>query len=257
MIDRADSGDTIQIKGVCVGRFRIGKTLTIMGKPTPELARAVLRGNGAGGVMLIAARVRVVNLKITGGGAHSGGGIRVRKTGTLTLNRSEVRGNHADGGGGIWNNGTLTLYQSMVRGNSARVGGGIYSQPGALHEGGIVTLNGSSSVRGNMAHGEGGGILVDGGGIVTLNDSSSVRGNRASLDGGGIFNFGSLILNDLSFVTRNRADFKDRGSGSGGGILQCSTSLLTGAVDGGNVNDNYLGSEGRLENNIAIDACGG
>lgn len=54
-----------------------------------------------------------------------------------------------------------------------------------------------------------------------------------------------------SSVTGNRADVDDDSIGTGGGVLGCLGSLI-GVVDGGNVNDNYLGSTGLTESNVVM-----
>ena len=73
-----------------------------------------------------------------------------------------------------------------MRGNTTELGGGISLPTLPAH--GIeptVTLNDSSSVRGNAAANAGGGFFFNEG-TVTLKDSSSVSGPRAN-DGGGIW----------------------------------------------------------------------
>ena len=154
------------------------------------MPRPVLRAND-GRVLVVSARVKLTNLKITGGDvSYSGGGIR--NTGTLTLKSTEVIGNSAAaGGGGIYNRkGTVNLRDAVVLGNTATYGGGIYSHAGTL------TLRGTSSVMGNTA------------------------------------------------------DSDDDGSETGGGIFVGCAGTLTGAVDGVNVNDNYLGTASPVEDNI-------
>jgi hypothetical protein len=98
---------------------------------------------------------------------------------------------------------------------------------------------------------------VRGGGITNyatliLNGSSRVAGNTARTHGGGIVNHASatVTLNDSSSITENRADSDDDLYGFGGGIY-CSGGTVAGAVDGVNVNDNYVGSAGTKEDNIA------
>jgi len=53
-------------------------------------------------------------------------------------------------------------------------------------------------------------------------------------------------------VSGNRAGATDLPNQSGGGIFASCDTTLTGAVDGVNVNDNYLGSTGTTEDNISI-----
>lgn len=138
---------------------------------------------------------------------------------------------------------------SSVSGNTAYTGGGV------ANEGGALTLNDTSSVTGNTAESAGGGIALNEGGTLTLNGSSSVSGNRSDDWGGGIYNFGNgaaVTLNDSASVIGNTADSDDDASGTGGGIFVGCDGTLTGAVDGGNVNDNFLGTTTPLEDNIVL-----
>jgi len=182
----------------------------------------------------------------TSGGC--GGGIDAAD-GTTTLNgTASVSGNTADfGGGGICGSfATIVLNDSAtVDHNSATFGGGIYS---FTSNGGGVLLHDASSVTDNTAR-RGGGIDNRDGPLI-LNGTSTIRDNLATRAGGGIANEpnGLVTLAGSATVTQNRADVDDDGHGSGGGILNCGAS--TGAVDGGNVDANYLGSVGTVENNV-------
>ena len=65
----------------------------------------------------------------------------------------------------------------------------------------------------------------------------------------------SITLHDSSSVTGNTADADDTNDGTGGGIFRTCKSALAGAVGGGNVNDNHLGSAAPVENNIVVGPC--
>jgi hypothetical protein len=182
--------------------------------------------------------------------ANNAGGIA--NEGTATLNDSaSVHGNHARRGGGIFNLiGSVLVMNgsSIVQGNAAeRAGGGIFNL-------GTATLNGSAAVRGNRSNGPGGGITNK----LTLdvNGNSVIAGNKARTNGGGISNrdSGSVTLNNTPSIRNNTADADGDGNGVGGGIL-CDTGSVTGAVDGGNVNDNYRGNAPPVEDNIVTRSC--
>lgn len=122
-----------------------------------------------------------------------------------------------DGGGGIvvWvNSGTLSLKDIKVtNGSSTFNGGGIYNY-------GTVTLNGSTSITGNIAEDGAGGIYNEG--TVIMNGRSSVTGNSLLFGpGGGIWNRGTLVMNSRSFVTANSAI-------EGGGIYNQGTIVING-----------------------------
>ncbi|MEM9539142.1 MAG: DUF4347 domain-containing protein [Cyanobacteria bacterium P01_E01_bin.42] len=100
-------------------------------------------------------------------------------------------GNIGGSGGGILNpsNGaTLTVENSTVTGNTAGTGGGIYSQNGD-----VTLIN--STISGNVATGNGGGIHAPGGTItnstITNNTAASAGGFG---DGGGIYSPASLTV---------------------------------------------------------------
>ncbi len=269
-IDAADSGDTIQVKGVCVGNFSIGRDLNLIGESTRRHPKPVLDASGRGRVLVVNGDVALTNLVITGGNATTGGGGGIyHGDGHLVLNDSVVLGNAAERGGGIltWADITMTG-RTLVRGNTATIdGGGIYNEYAVIH------MYDSSSVRGNRAGTEGGGIVTGenifmhdsssvrgnrasiGGGVVsyayfTMYDSSSVRGNRADF-GGGIWNKDGLRMFGSSTITGNSADPDNDGTGRGGGVLDCGS--LEGVADGLNVDANYLGDG--TEDNIASCAA--
>jgi hypothetical protein len=167
-----------------------------------------------------------------------------------TMNDSaSVEGNQG-AHGGVGTFGTFVMNgSSRVIGNAAsRSGGGLYVGAGTL------TLNDSSFVRGNRAEHGGGGIANDG--ILVLNGSSRVTRNTAQVSGGGVVNrqSGSTELHDTAFIHGNTADADDDGIGVGGGIL-CKSGSVMGAIDGGNVNDNYRGLATPVEDNIVLLSC--
>jgi hypothetical protein len=275
VIVAANAGDTIVVKGTCVGVFRIGKNLSLVGRATPRRERARLVGTPRHTTLTVrgttgSVDVTLVGLRITGGSGEAGG---IENHATLALRRSVVEGNRH---GGITNLGTLTLTErTSVRANAGS----------AIENRGTVTVNGSSSISGNraMRHGggilniglaatvvlndqasvhanlaaEGGGGIYNAGGTVVMNDSSSVSENRTDGHGGGIMNlyadyYGTVILNNAATVRDNRADFDDVGGGRGGGIWNCA--VLTG-VDEDSVHDNFRGSRGARRDDVWTGAC--
>jgi hypothetical protein len=228
-IGQATSGTTLRIRGICVGTFSIGKSLTLIGRPTAAFPSPTLDGNDAGTVLRVSAGPVVIHdLAITGGYAESGGGIDNRELGVVLLTgSSSVWGNDtvSGHGGGIYNEGSLDLRgSSAVRANNAGKGGGIYNAGG-----GTVRLHGSSSVSQNLnVFFEGGGIYNEG--KLVLNDRSSISGNEAIIDygdGGGIANFGKVTMNDRSSVWGNVTGDDSGGETSGGGgIINGGTLVM-------------------------------
>ncbi len=134
--------------------------------------------------------------------------------GEATLTSLLITGGQADFGGGIYNLGTLNLRDSNVDNNNGQYGGGLY-----VGEQGTANLTGSS-ISGNIASTEGGGILNDG--TLSL-VNSIVDGNSATaLGGGGISNAGGTVHLTGSEVSSNTAS-----NGDGGGIFNRGTLTVT------------------------------
>ena len=92
------------VRQVCVGHFRIGKQLTLVGERTPSVPIPV-RTNGAGRLQ----------------GRRPPWLVEVGRRGFLILNRSSVRDNEASlyGGGIVNDGGTVVLNgSSTVTGNT-------------------------------------------------------------------------------------------------------------------------------------------
>jgi len=223
-IDAATAGDTLVVKGLCVGSSSIDKNLTLKGVSNKPFGIATLVGDAGGTVLAISAgigqpspTVAVENLVISHGINGAGG---IHNAGTLALTDSAVRGNSGpgivnqnlegrpiltltnstvtdNGGGGIVNVlfGSVTGSHVTVSGNSGGDGAGIFNQIGT------VSLS-NSIVSDNAASAAGGGVFNNGTLMLT---SSTVRGNSAAY-GGGIFNFGSATLAD-STVGGNSATY--------------------------------------------------
>jgi hypothetical protein len=242
-------GDVTMNDASTVARHRHFAGITTEGTITLNDAASVRDNDDFYGIWLYAGGELVMNASSSV--AHNAGGIA--NEGTVTLNDSaSVRGNHVSRrGGGVFNGTGSVLVMngsSIIRGNTAvTAGGGIFNL-------GTATLNGSAIVRGNRSNGPGGGITNKL--TLTLNDNAVIARNEARTNGGGNSsrNSGSVSLNASPSVHNNTADADDDGNGVGGGIL-CDTGSLTGAVDGGNVNDNHRGTAPPVEDNIVTRSC--
>lgn len=192
---------------------------------------------------------------------------------SLTLDEVTVTGGVADGdgeppaaisGGGVLNMGTLRVDRSTITGNSAvRAGGGIEAAAGTsttvdrstlsknttgdmpgngggLHitspagQGGTVVVE-RSTVTGNSAAREGGGLWNDAGSTMTVSRTTftgnSANGPAADDGGGALFNNGGRMTVERSQIRDNEALVA---SGSGGGILNLGGNLEVGrtVIDG-------------------------
>jgi hypothetical protein len=229
-VDEAPAGDTIQIRGGCLGPIIINKRLTLVGKASTILGAPGIYGQESVRVLEIAAgkTVTVKNLEIAYGYVGStapvggddttaeGGGILNR--GTLTLTNVVVTENDAEDGGGIANYGTLLINgASQVHHNRAsRDGAGILSE-------GTVTLAGATAVHTNTALNFGGGVAAVRGTApapgLTLRDSAVIRDNTAGSGGGIAVGRVPVVLRDTASVRANTA------SDRAGGILLLGAGL--------------------------------
>jgi hypothetical protein len=181
-----------------------------------------------------------------------GGGIA--NFGTLTLSNSTVTGNTVNpcpegcfegpppsAGGGIFNgnaDGTavLTIINSTVSGNNgglASEGGGIANgfDDGEYVRGGTVILS-NSTVSGNRAGWEGGGIFNFSLGLLMLTNST-IAGNTIA---GTVSSAGGGIFNDDAFVMRNTilaGNYAPSGTDDLDGYLTSSGYNLIGNTNGG------------------------
>jgi hypothetical protein len=266
-VNAANPGDTVRVRGTCVGTTVVDRNLAITGQQQD----ATLDGGNAGTVVTVNSgmTVEINRLTITNNGGCCGSDRGIMNFGTLTISGSAVVANRR--GGGIENHGALTVSGSSIDGNSTTVfGGGVLNDTGATAtiqrtsiDGNHANIGGGIVNRGTMTlvdctvddniTGEGhGGILntgmlnatrcsisrnggssFDGGGIkleggsATLN-RCSVIGNRAGSSGGIGVGFGTtLILND-STVADNFGTFGGGGIGNGGTVILAGTTRITG-----------------------------
>lgn len=140
-----------------------------------------------------------------GGGIYNNGG-------TAVLNHVTVSHNKAGFAGGIYNGGTLMLINSAVQDNeSTYYGGGIQSNSDPLYSMGLILD--SSTVSGNIAGTNGGGLYINGGlGNV---ENSSISSNRANnYLGGGVW-----VYYEGAVVTITHSTIASNFAGTGGGIF--------------------------------------
>jgi hypothetical protein len=152
------------------GELVINKGLTIQG---PTTASLTISGNNNSRIFSVDAgnTVNLLDLTIANGKANFGGGIF--NLGNLTIINSTFTGNHAVGGSG-----------------------------------------------------EGGAIDTENGTVAIIN--TTISGNTAETDGGGLLNCGgsTTTLTNVT-ITDNRADADNNTTGDGGGVSQISSNPLT------------------------------
>ncbi len=181
-------------------------------------------GSG-GGLLSVAGDVTVTDSNFETNAANRAGGAIEIIDGTLTFESSIMTRNDVNSAAGTPNPGnggglhvtgtssTIDILTSTITGNfAANEGGGLWNQNG-------TTMNIVDSTIDTNDAPEGGGIYNNGGGIVTVM-TSTVSGNTASVSGAGIQNNGASF--DLNAVTvANNVS-----SGTGGGIESTTTTSL-------------------------------
>jgi hypothetical protein len=213
--DAAKKGHRLTVRGVCAGPTTISKSLTITGIRTRSSGKPILDGKLSGSVVTVR-------------GPSGSSPIKV------TMKSLTVRNGATDwAGGGILNEGHLVLRDVVVRANTAaNPGGGVAS---IIR--GTLTLNGSSSIRGNHSGTSGGGVASTG--TFILNGSSSIKDNTAAFGSGGVFNSeGTLTMNGSSTIEGNAALFSGGVSNQGTLVMKDSSSIRA------NTADNYAGGVG-------------
>ncbi|MHB8806998.1 MAG: sortase [Anaerolineaceae bacterium] len=128
---------------------------------------------------------------------------------TVNLDSLRITKGSSDFGAGIFTDGTLTIIDSSLSGNNASSeGGGIFNN----NNGVLSVIN--STLSGNTAG--------NGGGIANYDDLSitncTFSGNTAIYEGGGIFNDGTLDITNSTFSKNSAVN--------GGGILNSYEGIL-------------------------------
>ncbi len=207
-------------------------SVTVRGGEAP--LTPVLASNG-GAVYNERGRVTLTDVTVRNNSSHWIGGGIWNQLGTLNLKNSTVRDNTSENAGGLATNGTMTMRGGAIRDNT----GALWA--GGLANAGNTTLN-DASVDGNQIGSLPGPFSQLGGGIMTMLidgesgplrlNGTKVRGNIAQGRGGGML-IGADEPTTLykSVVTRNAAN---GGTGSGGGIYNGASryGLFTSPVDG-------------------------
>src|SRR5215211_8468061 len=255
-VDAAKAGDTLEVKGNCVGNTSVdrdvtlkgvtnkafpgtptldgnnqGRVLTINGGTTTIQGLTITNGqtSSAGGGIYVATAAVLVNVLVTentAGANNFGGGIEADLGSNLTLINSTVSGNTAGSSGGIdMFRAKATLINSTVTGNRAT------RAPSTVSDGcnfaGLYY-----SCAGGIWNYQGTLALVD----------STVSGNTAAYRGGGVASYvrffadgttprsGLTILSGTTSITSNSA--ADRGGGIWANTTVSSTTIGVHAADG-------------------------
>ncbi len=235
-VTAAKAGDTLEVKGTCVGNTTVDRDVTLSGVSNNAFpGTPTLDGNQAGRVLDITAGTTTIrNLVITHGRTTGpGGGIWIEAGASAAVFDSVVRNNTAGSdtfGGGIDVDGTsLLVVRSSVTGNSAGGSGGIDMDFSTVS---LV----SSSVTGNAAtHAP-----------STTGDGCAFSGTIYACSGG-IWNFHGVLSLTNSTVSSNTSAYRAGG-------LRTDSTVSSGVVTDGIT---YLAGSTTFASNAAASAADG
>jgi hypothetical protein len=256
-VDAAKAGDTLEVKGTCVGSTTVDRDITLSGVTNNAFpGPPTLDGNAQGRVLSINSGTTTIrNLTITNGRTTGlGGGIYVATAAVLI--DVLVTGNSAGAtqiGGGIEADlgSKLTLVDSTVSGNTAGSSGGIdMFRATATLINSSVTANHATRAPSSEPDGCGFGdplvVYSCAGGIWNYQGTlalvdSTVSGNTAAYRGGGIASYvrffangtprsGLTILSGVTSIGSNTAS--DRGGGIWANTAISSSTIGVVAADG-------------------------
>ena len=219
------------------------------------------KDNGGGIYVGSEATFRMEGGEISGNTGYSGG-MLLDCSKTAEITGGTIKGNTATGtGGGIFARCQVHIQSASITGNTATHGGGISvlttngKAAGVVMDGGSITGNAAKQME-RYSWGDGGGVYLDGA-ELTLNNGAIISNNTAERDGGGIYSDGIITMNDgkitnntgvygggiynewsskASIVTINGGEISGNTSkeGSGGGIVNHKTLIMTGGSVTGN-----------------------
>ncbi|KAK3249802.1 hypothetical protein CYMTET_40788 [Cymbomonas tetramitiformis] len=163
-----------------------------------------------------------------------GGGVFATRSSEVVVRDAYVSGNTAKGhGGGIYlsnsSSATINGWAAVEMNSVEGEGGGMYGIGGGLilvEQGGI--FNNVAISRGIASYGANT--------MVALRSNSSVSGNRAGGDAGGIYSYAAQVEVRHSIVAHNVAE------GKGGGV--CSDGGVTAVLDSSQLYNNTAGHSG-------------
>jgi hypothetical protein len=216
------SGDNstrvIEISGSIVIDVNISK-LTL----TKGAAPAFISG---GAIRVQSGNVTLNEVVLRESSAQSGGGIAHIGPGKLVFNDSQIVNNLSRGVDSVVE---THIFRTKIAGNT---GSGLVAGGGLIVSGNLVMLD--SAVTDNISVSSGGGLSLTNAMATTLIRNSTISGNKASDNGGGIaFSQGSLTIQN-STITNNTAS-----GAAGGGIARTSgtgTISLASTIVSGNFN---------------------
>jgi CSLREA domain-containing protein len=241
------AGGTLRLSGASVSGSRADDGGAIWNSGALFVTDSTLEGNlaenGAGGAVFTAGQAEVTGSTLAdNGAAFSGGAIQISSgtgTATLTVTGSLFTGNHTDStsGGAVDNlGGALVARDSTFHDNHAAAsGGGIMST-----NGGTLEVTGST-FSANEAAQFGGAIYTDGESTSIAN--TTIAGNSATGEGGGLVNNSELTATNVTFAGNEGGAVVDGAFGT----TTVRNSLLAGSLSGPNCDGTVTDGGGNLD----------
>jgi uncharacterized protein YxjI len=221
-------------------------TLTITGLGASSLTINGNQGNFSIFTIDTGGNLSISSVTVSGANRSAGNGGAFNNKGTLAVSGSIISGNSAAAGGRLYNNGNLNVSNSTFLGNSTTsqfgVGGAFWN----YRSGNLNITN--STISGNTSA-QGAGITNTGGTVILSN--STLYGNSAQFDGGGIFNHasGTFTLTN-STLSGNSATNIGGGIYFANGTLNISNTIIANSTNGVDFAGNQPASS---TNNIVED----
>ena len=208
----------------------------------------------AGGAIRNAGALTVTGSALAANVASDSGGGLSQQGGSLAMSGSQISDNSAQNGPGggidiLGVPGALAIDDSTISGNDAgiaggseRLGGGISARP-ALDATLVVT---DSSIDGNTAYRQGGGIALQAGGALNLSRSRVVSNSVVNdatgspvppVSGGGLADLApsaSVTIADSQFTGNRTSAGADAGANNGGGARLAGATTISRTTFNGN-----------------------
>ncbi len=162
--------------------------------------------NEGGGIYNLGQTMDILRTTITGNQAiepgGTGGGLHVANSGAINFRENTVVNNLAEQGGGLWTNVPIDLANSTLSGNEAiGDGGGLYVEANGDLRLSNVTITDNTADSDQDNNGNGGGVFNESGQVQILN--TLIAGN---FDGSDVFHingtdcYGTLLSNTYNLI---------------------------------------------------------
>jgi len=194
-----------------------------------------------------------------------GGGVRVFQAASFEVIGSTIAGNHApSAGGGLFGpeSGVLSVDTTLVTGNSSGNEAGLDEGGGGILCLGCAVVLQSSTVSGNTAGADGGGIFIHYGEYApqaTQIINSTISGNTSAKEGGGIMLDGGDASFSNSTIAFNTASTRGAGISAGEYTYQVElqSTIVSNNLTGADANNVWAFPDSVSGANNLVPSAGG